>query len=236
MRLIGILGGMSWVSTAQYYKRLNEMVAERAGGLRSAEILLRSVDFEPVTWMQQAGDWDEAGVLLAGYARRLEQGGAELILIAANTMHMCADHIAGAVDVPLIHIAEATADAIRRAGFSRPGLIATSFTMEKRFYRDKLEAAGLSPVIPKADARKRIHAIVFDELCRDIVTDDSRRFFEQVAADLVTAGADCMILGCTEVGMLLNAGNVPVPVFDTVELHCRAAIEAAMTDTGETNV
>lgn len=236
MRLIGILGGMSWVSTAQYYKRLNEMAGERAGGLHSAEILLRSIDFEPVTWMQQAGDWEEAGVLLGHYARRLEQGGAEMILIAANTMHMCADQIAASVNVPLIHIAEATAAAIRRAGFHRPGLIGTGFTMEKRFYRDKLEAAGLSPVIPDAGARKRIHAIIYDELCRGVATDDSRGYYQAVVADLVAAGADCVILGCTEVGMLLNQQNVPVPVFDTVELHCRAAIEAAMTETGETHV
>ena len=233
MRPIGILGGMSWVSTAHYYATLNRMAAERMGGLHSARILLHSVDFAPIAQMQKDDDWEGAGAVLADAARGLEAAGAGLLLIAANTMHLVADQVAEAVDLPLIHIADATAAAISAAGLRRPGLIATAYTMDRRFYRDRLEAAGLSPVLPDADTRREIHHIIFDELVRDEVRDESRRFYERAAAKLVAEGADCVILGCTEVGLLLNAGNVPAPVFDTVEIHCRAAIEAASFETGE---
>ena len=236
MRPIGILGGMSWVSTAHYYAALNRMVAERMGGLHSARILLHSVDFAPVARMQAEDDWQGAGEVLAEAARGLERAGAGLILIAANTMHLVADQVAAAVDLPLIHIADATAEAIAAAGLRRPGLIATAYTMDRRFYRDRLEAAGLDPVLPDAATRAEIHRIIFDELVRDEIRESSRRAYEDAAVGLVAAGADCVILGCTEVGLLLNAGNVAVPVFDTVEIHCRAALEAACFETGETYV
>lgn len=233
MRSIGILGGMSWVSTAHYYAMLNRMAAERMGGLHSAQILLHSVDFAPIAQMQKDDDWHEAGLILADAARGLERAGAGLLLIAANTMHLVADQVAEAVDLPLIHIADATADAISATGLRRPGLITTAYTMERRFYRERLEAAGLEPVLPDARTRAEIHRIIFDELVRDDVRDDSRRVYEDIAAAIVADGADCIILGCTEVGLLLNAGNVSVPVFDTVEIHCRAALEAACFETGE---
>lgn len=236
MRIIGMLGGMSWVSTAHYYAMLNRMVAERMGGLHSARILLHSVDFAPITQMQKDGDWQAAGTVLAEAARGLEAAGAGLLLIATNTMHIVADQVAAATSLPLIHIADATAEAIAAAGLKRPGLIATAFTMERPFYRDRLEAAGLTPVIPDAPARAELHRIIFDELCRNEIHQGSRRFFEQVAADLIADGADCIILGCTEVGLLLSADNVAAPVFDTVEIHCRAALEAASFETGETYV
>ncbi|NHF71742.1 aspartate/glutamate racemase family protein [Paracoccus xiamenensis] len=236
MRPIGILGGISWVSTAHYYATLNRMAAARMGGLHSARILLHSVDFAPIAQMQKDGDWQGAGDVLAEAARGLEAAGAGLLLIAANTMHLVADQVAAATDLPLIHIADATADAISAAGLKRPGLIATAYTMERRFYRDRLEAAGLTPVLPDPDARTGIHRIIFDELVRDQVSEDSRRYYEGVAADLVAQGADCVILGCTEVGLLLGSHNVPAPVFDTVEIHCRAALEAAYFETGETYV
>ena len=236
MRPIGILGGMSWVSTAHYYATLNRMAAERMGGLHSARILLHSVDFAPIAQMQKDDDWQGAGAVLAEAAQGLERAGAGLIVIAANTMHLVADQVAAAVDLPLIHIADATADAIAAAGLKRPGLIATAYTMERRFYRDRLEAAGLSPILPDADDRAAIHRIIFEELVRDQVNEGSRQTYEIIAAKLVAEGADCIILGCTEVGLLLNAGNVPAPVFDTVEIHCRAALEAASFETGETYV
>ncbi|MFD1797603.1 aspartate/glutamate racemase family protein [Paracoccus aurantiacus] len=236
MRPIGILGGMSWVSTAHYYATLNRMASARMGGLHSARILLHSVDFAPIAQMQKDDDWQGAGEVLADAARGLEAAGAGLLLIAANTMHLVADQVSGAVSLPVIHIADATADAIAAAGLKRPGLIATAYTMERHFYRDRLDAAGLQPVIPNDADRAEIHRIIFEELVRDEVNDSSRRTYEDIAARLLGDGADCVILGCTEVGLLLNAGNVPAPVFDTVEIHCRAALEAACFETGETYV
>ena len=233
MRIIGMLGGMSWVSTASYYACLNRLASERMGGLHSARILLHSVDFAPITQMQKAGDWESSGLVLAEAARGLEAAGAGVMMIAANTMHIVADQVRDATALPFIHIADATADAIAAAGLKRPGLIATAFTMELPFYRDRLDAAGLAPVIPEAGARADIPRIIFDELCRNDIREDSRRFYEQVAADLIAAGADCIILGCTEVGLLLSSANVDAPVFDTVEIHCRAALEAACFETGE---
>lgn len=236
MRLIGILGGISWVSTAHYYATLNRMIAQRMGGLHSARILLHSVDFAPIAQMQRDDDWQGAGAVLVEAAQGLERAGAGLLLIAANTMHLVADQVAAATELPLIHIADATADAIAAGGLRRPGLIATAYTMERRFYRERLEAAGLEPVLPSAEDRAEIHRIIFDELVRDHINEDSRRTYQDIAARLVAEGADCIILGCTEVGLLLNAGNVPAPVFDTVEIHCRAALEAACFETGETYV
>lgn len=236
MRIIGLIGGMSWASTAHYYRRLNELVAERRGGLHSAQILLRSVDFAPIAAMQAAGEWDRAGEALALEAQRLQAAGAEIILLATNTMHLVASQIEAAISVPFIHIADATAAAVAGAGFRRPGLIATAFTMERRFYTDRLSAAGLTPLVPPAAERADVHRIIFDELCRDVIRDCSRKIFETVARGLAHAGADCLILGCTEVGMLLNAGNVPIAVFDTVDVHCQAAVKAALKDTGEEDV
>ncbi|MFV0409201.1 MAG: aspartate/glutamate racemase family protein [Paracoccus sp. (in: a-proteobacteria)] len=233
MRIIGILGGMSWVSTAHYYATLNRMVAKRMGGMHSARILLHSVDFAPITQMQKDNDWQGTAAALVEAAQGLERAGAGLIVIATNTMHLVADQVAAAVDLPLIHIADATAAAISAAGLRRPGLIATAYTMEKRFYLERLEAAGLQPVIPEAADRAEIHRIIFDELIHDKVTDASRRRYEDIAARLIDQGADCIIFGCTEVGLLLNASNVPAPVFDTVEIHCQAALDAASFETGE---
>ncbi|MFD1881425.1 aspartate/glutamate racemase family protein [Paracoccus pacificus] len=236
MRTIGILGGMSWVSTAHYYRRLNQMVGESRGGLHSAPVLLASVDFAPIARMQAEDRWDDAGALLAGAAAGLERAGAGLIMLATNTMHAVADRVRAAVGVPFVHIADATAAAIRAAGLSRPGLIATAFTMERGFYLDRLRAAGLAPLVPGLDRRAEIHRIIFDELCRDIVRPESRRVFEQAAAGLIADGADCLVLGCTEVGLLLSPDNVAAPVFDTVEIHCRAALTTANAPTGEKDV
>lgn len=228
MRTIGILGGMSAASTLIYYRTLCELTRARLGGLHSPHLLIRSLDFAPVAAAQAAGDWAGLGRMLNAEARALEAGGAEILVIATNTMHKLAEEVTAGLSIPLIHIADATAAAIRSAGLSRPGLMATAFTMEQEFYTGRLRAAGLAPLIPGAADRAETHRIIYDELCRDEIRPASRAAFEGVAARLAAAGADSLILGCTEVGMLLGAQNVPVPVFDTVAIHCAAALEAAL--------
>ncbi|GAA0299721.1 aspartate/glutamate racemase family protein [Rhodovulum strictum] len=228
MKTIGILGGMSAASTALYYDALNRGARERLGGLHSAELLIRSLDFAGVERMQAAGDWEAAGRLLNREARALQAGGASLLILATNTMHKLAGPMMAGVTIPFLHIADATAAAIRAAGLSRPGLMATAYTMEQSFYTDRLRAAGLSPMLPGPEDRATTHRIIYDELCRDVIRDDSRTAYEDIAMRLAKRGADCLILGCTEVGMLLHAGNVPMPVFDTVQVHCAAALDMAL--------
>ena len=225
MKTIGILGGMSAASTQTYYRELCDQTRARLGGLHSPELLIRSLDFAVIEQLQMAGDWDGAGRILNAEAKALERGGAALIVLATNTMHKLAGQMMQGVGVPMLHIADATAAAITEAGLSRPGLMATAFTMEQDFYTSRLEAAGLTPVIPGDADRAQTHRIIYDELCKDITTDESRAAYEDIAARLVAAGADCLILGCTEVGMLLNAGNVEVPVFDTTLIHCARALD-----------
>ena len=231
MKTIGILGGMSAASTQIYYRELCRLARERLGGLHSPELLIRSLDFAVIERLQMQGDWDAAGTILNQEAKALEHGGAELLILATNTMHKLADAMMEGVDIPFVHIADATAAAIVGQGFQRPGLMATAFTMEQSFYTARLWAAGLTPVIPDATDRVETHRIIYDELCRDIVTPDSERSYVGIAGRLADAGADCLILGCTEIGMLLNEGNVPVPVFDTVLEHCKAALSLAMEHT-----
>ncbi len=229
MRTIGIIGGMSAASTAIYYRRLNDAVRERLGGLHSAETLIWSVDFAEIAAMQSAGDWDAAGARLADVAKRLERAGAEVLLLATNTMHMVAPEIAAAVRIPLIHIADATAAEIKRHDLCRPGLMATRYTMEQDFYVGPMrERHGFDVVLPDADDRAETHRIIYDELCKGVVNEASRASYEAIAARLVAAGADCLILGCTEVGMLLNAQNVAMPVFDTTLIHADAAVAFAL--------
>lgn len=230
MKTIGILGGMSAASTLTYYRRLCDLTRDRFGGLHSPQLLIRSLDFAPIAAAQAAGDWDGLGAALNQEALRLEQAGAGVIVLATNTMHKLAEPMMQGVSAPLVHIADATAAAIRAAGLSRPGLMATAFTMEQRFYTDRLCAAGLVPVLPDAADRTEIHRIIYDELCCDVVTPTSRSIFEAIAARLAAAGADSLILGCTEVGMLLTQANVPVPVFDTVAIHCAAALDLALLE------
>lgn len=228
MKTIGILGGMSAASTVIYYRQLCDLTRARLGGLHSPQLLIRSLDFAPVAAAQAAGDWAALGQMLNTEARRLEEGGADLLLLATNTMHKVADTMMAGVSIPLVHIADATATAIRQAGLTRPGLMATAFTMEQSFYTDRLRAAGLDPLVPSAEDRATTHRIIYDELCRDQVLPASRSAYEGIAARLAADGADCLILGCTEVGMLLSAANSPLPVFDTVAIHCAAALEAAL--------
>ena len=228
MKTIGILGGMSAASTQLYYRELCRLTRERLGGLHSPELLIRSLDFAPIAALQAAGDWAAAGRRLNAEAWALERGGAGFLVLATNTMHKLADEMMAGVSIPLLHIADATAAAIRAAGLRRPGLMATAFTMEQGFYTDRLRAAGVMPVLPDAADRAETHRIIYQELCRDIIRDDSRSVYVGIAERLVQAGADSLILGCTEVGMLLTAGNVSVPVFDTTLIHCAAAVDLAL--------
>jgi len=228
MKTIGILGGMSAASTQTYYRELCRLVRERLGGLHSPELLIRSLDFAVIEAAQAASDWDGAGKILNREALALERGGADFIVLATNTMHKVADQMMQGVGIPLLHIADATAAAINRQGLKRPGLMATAFTMEQDFYTARLRAAGLEPVIPDAADRAETHRIIYEELCREVVKPESEQAYRGIASRLVDRGADCLILGCTEVGMLLNAGNVSVPVFDTTLVHCEAAVERAL--------
>ncbi|WP_449415522.1 aspartate/glutamate racemase family protein [Ochrobactrum teleogrylli] len=228
MKTIGILGGMSATSTQIYYRELCKLTRETLGGLHSPELLIRSVDFDEIEKLQVSSDWDAAGYILNKYAIALQRGGADLLVLATNTMHKIADRIVEGVSVPFLHIADATASAILDSGFQRPGLMATAFTMEQTFYTDRLIARGLSPVIPEVDDRAETHRIIYDELCRDIVREESRLTYERIAQRLIDKGCDCLILGCNEVGMLLTQDNVGVPVFDTTLIHCKAALQSAL--------
>ncbi|MBN7808819.1 aspartate/glutamate racemase family protein [Agrobacterium rosae] len=228
MKTIGILGGMSVASTQTYYRELARLTRERLGGLHSPELLIRSVDFDGIAKLQALSDWDTAGQILNAEARALERGGAQLLLLATNTMHKVADKIVDGLSIPLLHIADATAEKISAQGLKRPGLMATKFTMEQSFYTDRLRASDLIPVVPDAEDRNETHRIIYEELCRDVINERSRTIFESIAERLVEEGCDCLILGCTEVGMLLSAENVSVPVFDTTLVHCEVALSAAM--------
>jgi len=228
MRTIGILGGMSAASTQIYYRELCDLTRNRLGGLHSPELLIRSLDFARIETLQMKGEWNAAGAILNEEAIALERGGAELIVLATNTMHKLAGEMMEGVGIPLIHIADATAEAIVSAKLSSPGLMATAFTMEQSFYVDRLVSANLNPVLPNAGDRAETHRIIYDELCKDITTDESEAAYVGIANRLVEAGADSLILGCTEVGMLLNQTNVPVPVFDTTLIHCTAALDRAL--------
>ncbi|MEO1331182.1 MAG: aspartate/glutamate racemase family protein [Pseudomonadota bacterium] len=228
MKTIGIIGGMSCESTRLYYDRLNAQARARLGGLHSAECVIWSVDFAEIEALQAAGDWRAAGERLAAVARRLERAGAGLLILATNTMHKVAPAIEAAVAIPLLHIADATAAAIRAAGLARPGLMATAYTMEQTFYRGRLEDAGLEPLIPDDADRAATHRIIYEELCKGVVRPESADAYRAIAARLVARGADSLILGCTEVGMLLGPEDISVPVFDTTLIHADRALEAAL--------
>ena len=228
MKTIGLIGGMSWESTALYYRILNQETARRLGGLHSAPVLLASLDFAPVEELQQAGKWKEAGVLLAATARKLAAGGASVIGLASNTMHIVAGQIEEGLGVPFVHIAEPTAAALKESGVQRVGLLGTRFTMEMPFYKDRLKARGLDVLVPDSDV-PALNAIIYDELCGGIVRDASRQIFVDAIERLAARGAEAVILGCTEIGMLIDQTSSPLPVFDTTELHAKALVAAALT-------
>ena len=227
-RVIGMLGGMSWESSAQYYRLVNELVRERLGGLHSARCVLASLDFAEVERLQVAGEWAQAGELLADAARGLEAAGAELLLICTNTMHKVADQVQAAVGIPLVHLADATADAVTAAGIGTVGLLGTAFTMEQAFYRERLAGHGLQVLVPPAEDRAEVHRVIYDELCLGVVREESREVYRGVIRRLVEAGAQGVVLGCTEIELLVGQADSPVPVFPTTRLHAEAAVTAAL--------
>ncbi|MCU1669997.1 MAG: aspartate/glutamate racemase family protein [Blastococcus sp.] len=228
MKTIGLLGGMSWESSALYYRLLNETVRDRLGGLHSARCVLLSVDFAEIERLQVAGDWARAGELLAADAKTLEAAGAELVLLCTNTMHKVARALTDAITVPLLHVGDVTADAVRAAGITRVGLLGTAFTMEQPFLTDRLADRGLHVVLPDPVDRALVHRVIYEELCLGIVRDESRAAFRAVIERLVAEGADGVILGCTEIELLIAPDDVDVPVFPTSRLHVEAAVAAAL--------
>ncbi|MGO4221497.1 aspartate/glutamate racemase family protein [Lysobacter sp. TAF61] len=228
MRTLGLIGGMSWESTVPYYRLINQTVKEQLGGLHSARLLLYSVDFAEIERLQMSGDWDTAGQVLADAARALRAGGAELLVICTNTMHKVADAVQAASGLPLLHIADATASEIRARGLHRIGLLGTRFTMEEDFYRLRLENHGLEVLVPEADDRGIVHRVIYDELCLGQIREESRDQYRRIIAGLVARGAQGVILGCTEIGLLVGADDARVPLFDTAALHARHAALAAL--------
>ena len=228
MRKIGLLGGMSWESTALYYRLLNEDVRARLGGFHSARLVMASVDFAGIEALPVAGDWDAAGDALAQEARSVEAAGAECLVLCTNTMHTVADAIAAAVDIPLIHLADVTADAVRGAGVGRVALLGTRFTMEQPFYVDRLRSHGLDVLVPEGDDLALVHEVIYDELVLGVVRDESRAAYVDVVRRLVERGAGGVVLGCTEIELLIGPDDVDVPVFATTALHARAAVDFAL--------
>jgi aspartate racemase len=229
MNVIGIIGGMSWESTATYYRLINEEVARRLGGFHSARIVLSSVDFDEIERMQSTGDWEAAGRRLGKEAAALERAGADLLVLATNTMHKVADAIERAVSIPLLHIADATGRAIVARGVGTVALLGTRYTMEQDFYRGRLASHyGLEVLVPDAGDRATVDGVIFDELVHGKVIETSRRSYLDIIGRLVERGAEGVVLGCTEIGMLVGRKDVEVPVFDTTELHAAAAVAAAI--------
>ena len=228
MLTIGMLGGMSWESSAEYYRLANELVRERLGGLHSAKCILMSVDFADIEALQASGSWDEAGKILADAAERLEAAGVDLLLLCTNTMQKVADQVQAAVEIPLLHLADATAAAIQGAGLKTVGLLGTAFTMEQDFYRNRLESHGLTVLVPEAKDRQRVHSIIYEELCQGVVTGASRDAYVGIIDRLAQAGAQGVVLGCTEIELLISQADSPVPVFPTTRLHVQAAVDRAL--------
>ena len=228
MKTIGLIGGMSWESTALYYQIINREVARRRGGLHSAPMNLVSLDFQTIADRQKAGDWAGMAGILSQAAQRLEQGGADCVLICTNTMHRVAPEVQAAVTVAVLHIADVTAEAVARAGLKVVGLLGTRFTMEQPFYVERLAAQGIECVIPSATERDEIHRVIFDELCRGSIQNGSRAALVQIIKTLQARGAQGAVLGCTELPLLLSAADSPLPIFDTTELHALAAVDFCM--------
>lgn len=228
MRTIGLIGGMSWESTAIYYRDANELVRDRLGGLNSAKILLTSLNFQEISELQSASKWDEAGALLAEAARGLEQAGADMVLICTNTMHLLIDTVQAAVSVPVLHIGDVAANAVQAAGLHTVALLGTGFTMEKSFYKDRISGHGLNVLVPGEADRALIHRAIFEELAQGVFNESTRAQFRDIIARLVAEGAEGIILGCTEIELLVSAEDSPVPVFPTARLHIEAAVNLAL--------
>jgi aspartate racemase len=228
-RVIGLIGGLSWESSAEYYRIINERMRDRLGGLHSARCLMWSFDFAQVEELQHAGRWDDATALMVEAARRLERGGADFVVICTNTMHRMADDVQAAVPIPLLHIADPTAERIKEAGLTRIGLLGTAFTMEQDFYKGRLTARhGLDVLVPDEADRRTVHRVIYDELVQGKVEEKSRDAYRQIIARLVARGAEAIILGCTEIMLLVRPEDSAVPLFDTTAIHADAAVERAL--------
>lgn len=231
MKTIGLLGGMSWESTVTYYRLINEGVKAALGDLHSAEIAMYSIDFEPMEQLQRSGDWDASAQILVNAAKGVQAAGADFLLICTNTMHIVAPQIEQAVDIPLLHIADATAQALSADGLETVGLLGTAFTMEQDFYKGRLEEKhGLTVLIPEDDGRADVHRVIYEELCRGQVNADSRQRFLNIIDDLALRGAQAVILGCTEIGLLVQQSDTVTPLYDTTALHAASAVQRALTD------
>lgn len=230
MKTLGLIGGMSWESTVPYYRQINQQINQRLGGLHSAKIILYSVDFQQIEALQRSGDWQRAGLLLAEAAQALQRAGAQGLVLCTNTMHKVAAAITSATPLPLLHIADATAQQIQARGLNRIGLLGTRFTMEQDFYKARLLAQGIEVIIPDQAGRDLVHQVIYDELCLGHIKVESRLAYQQVIASLVAQGAQGVILGCTEIGLLVQPDDAAVPLFDTTAIHARAAADWMLAD------
>jgi len=229
MKTIGLLGGMSWESTLSYYKTINKGVKKRLGGLHSADIALYSVDFDPIEKLQHEGNWDGTAEILAEAARRVEAAGADFLLICTNTMHKVAPQVQNAINIPLVHIADATAEVLKSQGIKKVGLLGTAFTMEQDFYKGRLtDRYGLDVIVPDANDRSFIHRVIYEELCRGTVTAEAKEGYLHIIDRLAADGAEAVILGCTEIGLLVRQDDTQVRLFDTTAVHAQAAVEASL--------
>ena len=228
MKTIGLLGGMSWESTIPYYRIINEEVKNRLGGLHSAKIVLYSVEFDEIEKCQSSGDWEKSGRILGRAAQGLEAAGADFILICTNTMHKVAPQIASMIKIPVIHIADATADALKQCGISRVGLLGTRYTMTQDFYKKRLAERGFEVLIPGEEDIETVNSVIFEELCRGVIREGSREKFKEIIEKLKDDGAEAVILGCTEIGLLIRQSDVSVPVFDTTVIHAKRAAQLAL--------
>ena len=224
-RTLGIIGGMSWESTQSYYRLINEGIKAKLGNLHSADLLIHSVDFAPIGELQAQGKWEELGDIMVNSGKRLQAAGAQGLLIATNTMHKVAEQVQAATNLPLIHIADATADAIKQQGLTKIALLGTQFTMTEDFYKQRLMDAGVQVLIPNTDARAEVHRIIYNELCQGQLLASSRQYYTQVINELAAQGAEGVILGCTEIGLLISRADSPIPVFDTTAIHAAAAVQ-----------
>lgn len=230
MHTIGLIGGMSWESSAEYYRIINQRVRDQLGPLRSAQLLMYSVDFGPVEQAQHAGRWDDAALILEDAARRLQAGGAECVVLCTNTMHLVAPRIEAAVSIPFLHIADAAGAAAVAAGTLTVGLLGTAFTMEQDFLTSRLAAHGLNVLVPDANERQAVHRIIYEELCVGVISEASRQVYQCVIASLAARGAQAIILGCTEIGLLIKPEHSDLPLLDTTVLHAQAAVAFALRD------
>ncbi len=230
IKTIGLIGGMSWHSSAEYYRLINEGIQQKLGGLHSARIILYSVEFAEIHRLQHSDNWDAAGAILADAAQKLQGAGADFLLIGTNTMHICAPQVEAAIDIPLLHIADATADAILAQGIRKVGLLGTAFTMQMDYYKSRLIDKGLEVIVPDDEGCERVNRVIFDELCFGDIREDSRQQYLQIIDDLSDRGAECVIEGCTEISLLVKQADTAVQLFDTTTLHAQAAVELALAE------